>query len=287
MSETIDDQVRNLPPDWWQRASTVDVLLKWFKTHIVGLLFGGSSKGVFQYFLFTGFLLNRDGELLWLTAGHVIDNISTVLNAKDFSLSVIRWLDGYEVPGAEAIPVNVSQLRMKSWTSIGLDFGAIALPLLEKLNLQANNQVTVMDERIWRNLKHASPEGYYVIGYPRIWNDFKETPTEGNRVLRSLKANLACLPIQPVHPPADADNDPFWYNEGAFYGKVLRFPDMPAFKVEDIAGMSGGPILSIERTPEAQFAYRLVGIQVKWKPDSEIVCAEPVDKIASVLSDWL
>jgi hypothetical protein len=287
MSDSIEDQVRNLPPDWWQRVSTVDALVKHFKTHIVGLLFGGSTKGTFQYFVFTGFLLDHNDELLWLTAGHVIDNITAALNSPDFSLSVMQWLDGYDVPGAESVPVNVPQLRMKSWTSIGLDFGAIALPLLEKHNILANKQLTVMNEIIWKNLKEASPEGYYVIGYPRIWNDFKETPAEGNKVLRSIKADIACLPLQLVSPPSGSDKDAFWDNRNAFYGQIVRFPDMTNFRIDDIVGMSGGPILSIERTPEAKFAYRLAGIQVGWKPESEIVRAEPIDAIASVLADWL
>jgi hypothetical protein len=281
-----EEQVRNLPPDWWQHAAAVDALVKYFRSHIVGLLFGGSTHGKFQYFLFTGFLSEHNNELLWLTAGHVIDNITASFNSPNFSLSVMRWLDGYDVPGAESVPVNVAQLRMKSWTSTGLDFGAVALPLLEKHNILANKQLTVMNEEVWKNLKQAAPEGYYVIGYPRIWNEFTETPVEGNKILRSIKADIACLPVQPVYPPTDTEQDPFWDNCNAFYGQLLKFPDMTDFKIEDIVGMSGGPILSIERTPDAKFAYRLAGIQIKWKPESEIVCAEPIETIASVLSNW-
>ena len=67
---------------------------------------------------------------------------------------------------------------------------------------------------------------------------------------------------------------------------MLPFPDAPNLKVENIEGMSGGPILSIERTEDYKIAIRFVGIQSSWKPTSGIVRAEPIDEIASVLSKW-
>lgn len=287
MAESPEEMLRNLPPDWWQRALAIEELLKWFKEFIVGLLVGGSVNGKFQYFLYTGFLLHYKGNLLWLTAGHVVDNLSQILSSPNFSLSIMRWIDGYDVPGAEAIPVNHSNMLMKSWISEGLDFGAIVIPLLESQNLLANEKISVMEERIWRNLKYASPEGYYVVGFPRVWNDFKETPVKGNQVLRSIKANLACLPAQPISPPIDSSSETFWKHSGAFYGKIIQYPDRPNLKVEDIAGMSGGPVLSIERSEDSKIGIRLAGIQVEWKPDSGIVRAEPIDAVAKALDKWL
>ena len=285
MTEKIEDKVRNLPSDWWQHASVVQGLIKYFKSHIVGLLLGGSINKTYQYYLYTGFILNHKENFLWLTAGHVIENITAVLSSTNFSLSVIRWLDGYDVAGAESFPVNVANLRMKSWVSEGLDFGVIAFSDLEKQIISANKNISVMNEKIWKNLNKASPEGYYVIGYPRIWNIYKETPIESNKVLRSIKADLACLPLEPISPVANAE-DPFWDKKNAFYGKIIKYPDLEDFRIDDIVGMSGGPILSIERTSESKFAYRLVGIQVKWKPEMKIICAEPIESIALALSKW-
>ena len=290
MSETSENQVLNMPQDWWQRASIVDVLIKLFQTHVVGLLISGHSRNKHQYYFYTGFLVYYSDKLLWFTAGHVIDNISATIASSNFLISVMRWLDGCEVQGAEAIPVSIPQLKMKSWTSIGIDFGVIEISLLERENILANKDIAVMDGRIWNNLKLASPEGYYVVtnqGYPRIWNDFEEKRVEGNKILRSIKTNMACLPLQPVYPPSETTDDSFWKNKNSFYGKIINYPDIPNFTIEDISGMSGGPIISIERTPESQFLYRLAGIQVSWKSDSMIVRAEPIDLIASVLADWI
>jgi hypothetical protein len=176
---------------------------------------------------------------------------------------------------------------MKSWTSEDLDFGAIIIPFLDSQSLLANQNVSVMEERIWRNLNQASPEGYYVLGFPREWNDLREIPVKDNKILRSIKADLACLPAQLISLPADISDDTFWDKPGAFYGKLLEYPDNPDLRVENIEGMSDGLILSIERTENSQIAIRLVGIQSKWKPGSGIVRAEPIDAIAAVLAEWV
>jgi hypothetical protein len=231
-------------------------------------------------------LLEYKGKLLWLTAEHVIDNLSQALSSPVFSLSVMRWIDDFDVPGAEAIPVNHSQLKMKSWTSEGLDFGAIIIPFLESQNLLANEKVSVMEERIWKNLMLASPEGYYVAGFPRSWNEFNEKPVGENKILRSIKADIACLPVKPLKPPNNSEDDHFWDKQGAFFGELLPFPDAPNLKVDNIEGMSGGPIFSIERTKDYKIAIRLVGIQSSWKPAFGIVRAEPIDEIVEVLSEW-
>jgi hypothetical protein len=287
MSKSPEEMIRDFPSDWWQQARAIEILIEWFKPFIVGLMVGGSVMGEFQYSLYTGFLLYHRDRLLWLTAGHVVDYLSQVLSSENFTLTVMRWLDDYKVPGAEAIPVNRPQLRMKSWTAEGLDFGAIVIPYLDAHSLLANQNVSVMEEGIWRNLKLASPEGYYVLGFPREWNDLKEIPVQDNKILRSIKADLACLPAQPISPPTDISDDAFWDKPGAFYGKLLEYPDNPNLKVENIKGMSGGPILSIERTENSQIAIRLVGIQSMWKPGVGVVRAEPIDAIATVLTEWI
>lgn len=286
MSNSNEDQVQNMPPNWWQRASIVEVLVKQFQTHIVGLLLGGSVNGRFQYSLYTGILVKYGDELLWFTAGHVVDNIQTVIKSPNFKPSIMRWLDGYDVPGAESVPLYLQNLTMKSWTSIGLDFGVIKVSILEKENLLANNKISVINATIWKNLSKATPEGYYVIGFPKIWNNFSEKRVEGNKILRSLKADIACLPLLPVDLRVDL-KDEIKKNRNSFYARILKYPDNPEFTMENIEGMSGGPILSIERTPESRFAYRLVGIQAGWLPNLEIIRAEPIDCIVSVLDDWL
>ena len=287
MTNKHNTKIDNLPQDWWQNIQTAEALTNQFKKHIVGLLIDGSINDKSQHFLYTGVLLEYEERMLWLTAGHVIDNIQKVLNHSEFKISIMRWLDDYDVPGAKSIPINYSNLDMLSWTSKGIDFGVINISPLEKQCLLANNDTIPINSEIWKNLKHASPEGYYIVGYPRIWNNYNEQRLEGNKILKSIWTNIACIPILPILAPSDTKSDPFWKNDNGFYGQILNYPDMQEFQVEDIAGMSGGPVFSIERTPSSQLAYRLAGIQVAWKPSSGIIRAEPIDIIESMLKSWL
>jgi hypothetical protein len=90
MSKSPEEMIRNFPSDWWQHARAIEELIKWFRTFIIGLLVGGAIKGEFRYFLYTGFLLYHKDKILWLTAGHVLDNLSQVLSSENFTLTVMR-----------------------------------------------------------------------------------------------------------------------------------------------------------------------------------------------------
>jgi hypothetical protein len=73
---------------------------------------------------------------------------------------------------------------------------------------------------------------------------------------------------------------------GAFYAKVLDVRRSETETLTSIKGMSGGPIVSIERTPDSRLKYRLYGIQSQWLPNSRILKAEPVAKVAAIIRDW-
>ena len=287
MDESTKNKIYNFPLNWWQNITIAEILTRQFKKHIVGLLIDGSIKGESQHYLYSGILLEYKGSLLWLTAGHVIDNIDSVLKHPSFKVSTMRWLDDYDTPEAGSIPINYSNLDMRSWTTQNIDFGVINIALLERQCLKANKETIAINSEIWRNLNQASPEGYYIVGYPRAWNNYSEKRLEGNKILKSIWTNIACIPLLPIAPPSNTNDDPFWNSDGAFYGQLINYPDMEDFQIETISGMSGGPIFTIERTPNSQFAYRLAGLQSAWKPESKIIRGTPIDLIEKALDKWL
>jgi hypothetical protein len=287
MVDSPSSKMLELPDDWWQRASTVNVLIELFEHHILGLLIGGMTNSVFQYSLYTGFLLLHGDELLWITAGHVVEEIDQILESHDFHVSVMKWLDGFDVPGAETVPVHRENLQSKSWKSEGIDVGVALLSPLDARNLLANKELFPIEETIWMKLAEASPEGYYLLGYPRAWNQFEERPAPDKKVLRSITANLACIPVIEIIPSDDATPESFWSNPTAFFGKIIEYPDVPSFDVDDLHGMSGGAIVSVERDPDGRIRYRLVGVVSKWLRSESIVRAEPIKELAHAIDVWL
>ena len=274
------------PPDWWRKPGVIEFLFREFRQFVIGLLISYSSNDVSTYRFYTGFLLENKEHLFWMTAGHIIDQIDQILQAGN-KISSMRWFDGYPKEGAETIPINFHSLRKKSWISLGIDAGVIDISLLEKENILKNNLVNPMNKQIWDQVEQAKPEGYFVVGFPRIFNNYNERPAQKNKVLKSIRADYACIPLDKLAFPVNDPNTEFFDKPDAFYGQLIDQQLDPVDFVHSIQYMSGSPIFSIERTQEVNILYRLVGIQKKWLPESRRICAEPIGRIIQELNSWL
>jgi len=285
--EEIRRKMLDLPQNWWRTTIAAGSLIQWFKGHVLPLLLAGVVNQNSQYCVYTGVLLNHAGRSVWLTAGHVVDELQLFLHSPLFKTTQLTWLDGYDVEKAEVVPLHRRDIPMKSWREVGLDVGAVLPSMLDALNIQKNDKVRPIDAVIWKNLASASPEGYFAIGYPRPWSHHTETPRPDKKVLHSIRADIACIPLEPAPPPSDLRHRPEWTDPSAFYGRILPYLDEPTFEVDDIRGMSGGPILSVERDPSGRIVYRLVGVIQSWSPSLSTIRAEPVDRVAKVIEEWL
>ncbi len=286
LMKTLQDHILELPDDWWKTTSSCQTLLQWFRTHSVGLLVAGQAGPSSQHAVYSGFLLEYGDDLLWMSAGHVIDDIDAILRSESFKITAMVWLDDFPVSGGENLIVHDKKLIMKSWENAGLDFGVIKLSVLDAANLRLNPRVNILEDRIWRHLDKANPEGYYLIGFPKDLVESSERPADSGRTWKSITAHIACVPLVEVPHKLDSKSD-FWNDSGAFYARVIPYPDIPELELGSIVGMSGGPILSIERNNEGKLIYRLVGIQSTWLPSDQIVRAAPIAKISEVLEHWL
>ena len=271
--------------DWWQQPDVVSILYQQFKTHILGLLISGFSD-TSDYEFYTGFLFRHREHLFWLTAGHIIDKIEFILSKKREKL-IMRWFDGYPNENAGAIPINITSMKMKSWNKQNLDAGVIKLGYLEEQDLLANNSITPLDARIYLHKETAKPDGYFLIGFPRKYNQYHEKPFRNNKTKKSLRSDYACIPVEKIPIPIEDANLDFFNKPDAFYGQLLDEQLDPDNYLGSINYMSGSPIFSIERTKEGKFVYRLFGIQTKWLPESRRICAEPINKIINEFEMWL
>jgi len=283
MSEDIYEKMKTLPSTWWQNASSATALVEWFKFHVIGLLMAGTLANEWQYDVFSGFLLQQSTVLLWVTAGHVIDRVSEILSSADFKITLFTWLDWYDKPGAEGVRVHNRDLLMKSWKSEGLDLGVVAIQGLDAGNIRANEAVRPLDERVWRTLRSTTIEGHYLIGFPSAWTEVTSRTERNATVRRRIKADIACLPVG-VLPPDESDQG---HGRKLFPAKVLPYLDMPEFEVDDIGGMSGGPLLSVGRTDKGQVAYRLVGLEATWRRSDSRIQVVPIASIVPALETWV
>jgi hypothetical protein len=238
--------------------------------------------------LYTGFLLDYKGVLLWITAGHVVDRINAVLSNRNVEISGIRWVDQCDTPGAESIPIGRT-LCCYSATGIDIDFGAIKIQGLEADSIRACEETKPLTEEVWMGLDRAHPEGYYMLGYPKEGFEIKEGVDPSGQVWGVVEAKLAFLPVERMdyedrHQLEGGTN--WWDKSSSFFGQICSYTDPTVPHPWDIDWMSGAPVLSIEREPGG-IRYRLVAIQSSWVKSARQIRAEPIQNAVLLLEDFL
>ena len=284
-------QMRELPAEWWKWVRTAQVLSEWFFRHMLGLAITYDEQNERHRAHVSGFLVDYRGKLCWFTAGHVIEEILRVRNDPKYEMVDFRWLDRHSAKGADTLPAHNKLPAAHYQYAGGLDFGMIVIEGLDELHVRSNESLSLMTEQGWANLESSDPDGYYLIGFPAEWQSVDETPVGTRQTKVALIAPLSCLPVGRIDPPLTSVRDEFWDDEEAFYGEIAAFErvENPAeSQPSDIVGMSGGPLLSLERQPDGRIRYRLCGVLASWNKSKRFVRVEPILRIVSDLVDpWL
>ena len=275
------------PTDWWQRLVTIDYLIKnLLGRHIVGLRLSGSVGQGMQSKIYTGFILEYRQHHLWVTAGHVIDEIRQTLFSQNFTVSKMTWVDVFNTPGAEAVPVHDRNLYMESWFTTGLDFGVVILGVLDAGEIMSNKQMKVVTEEDWAELDNPAPDGYLIVGFPKILSNITTKMLAASRSGVPLDTKLVGYPIQRLNWMKPLMYDEFLDDPNAFYGEILHYPDNPDYEVSEIEWMSGGPVFSLRINEKGKITYRLVALQKDWDHGDKMR-AVPIDKIIKAIDEWI
>lgn len=278
--------IKNFPDDWWQNQGTSEAFSKLFKKLTLPLLLAGSVDGNIQYNVYSGFLLELDQNLVWISAGHVIEDIICNIRSPSFQVIKMAWMDSYDKENAEFVTLHRKNIPMKSWKSLGYDVGIIIPSLLDVGNLYKNENAIFINPIIWKNVDKARPEGFYAIGYPKtLWNH--STSQIQNKILHTINSQIICLPLKQIQPPSELKRNPGWSNPDSFFGELIPYVDNPEFQFEEAKGMSGGLILSVERDTDGQIRYRLFGIIQSFAESQYIFRAEPIQKLTKMIKDWM
>ena len=282
----IESKELKLPVDWWQREHVCLQLRDVFQRHMAGLHVRFRHRGEVQHELFSGFLVFHRELYMWITAAHVIQLIDTLKQDPDVTITGASLIDnGFQGDNA-SIPIGLDSVVMFQADPDGLDFGIIWLRPAYALPILNNPKMQFMDKEIWRNHERASPEGFYVIGFPYKWNIFQE-PNGGKGLLTT---GIACFPATRIGDRGEDANegtDRFWGHPEGLYLQLEPFADTGTYCTEKIEGMSGGPVVSVERNAVGQLVYRLYGVQSAWLPQSRIARAVQIGAIVHVIDEPL
>lgn len=219
--------------------------------------------------VFSGFVVEIEGIWLYITAGHVLRRIREATDA-GYAFSTWRFREGRLDPALRhsGIPYD---FRLEEWLVIenddtGLDYAAVGIYGLTRANLEVGGVVPVK-EHTWGEYT-AEHDYWALVGAPaeRVSHDGRST----------LSLSLTLIPLEESAPPepdtAKSDN--------RFYARI---PANAECTVENIDGMSGGPIFALKRL-ENEIRYKAIGIQSGWFRPDRILFACPFSTFANELA---
>ncbi len=280
------EEILELPDDWWQEEVVAKTLSHSFSDHIVGIELMCTTPSGPKCEMMTGFLMQIDSLCLWITAGHTIEYFRDILTNTQVRLVSSKLVDNCKNRDAAGIPLSLTDDMMYS-AGEDMDFGAIALRPGYAAPLLGNPGVRPLTPESWRGHESCKPEGYYLVGIPNEWCTSEEVRGSSEPLVSVARCEIACIPLIRIQPPKNAQPVEFWDDPSAFYAELLPITDNSNHTLESIKGMSGGPIVSIERTSDGQLKYRLFAVQSKWLGTSRMLRAEPIGRIIDVIAQGM
>ncbi len=255
-------------PDWRSRVFSDAFFYHHARQYLVTLHVEILQLQEAKNIAYTGFLVSIRGGMLWMTAGHVVDEIQAILNDNAVTVLSAGWVDGYGDTRAGRIPCDLPSTPMLSYFSRGVDVGLVKIRPSEARPLEANASLRCLRIDFNHGDRTDEPTGYFVVGAPIESLAIKAVGQD--EFLGSI--NRYALPMVPVAGDASLPGtDPlFWNRESDLYGKLIDYSDDTPRSVKSIRGMSGGPVFAVYVDGQ-NLGVELVGVQSAWLGDSRIV----------------
>ncbi len=218
--------------------------------------------------------------MFWVTAGHVVQEMEKLKELATTRFVGAQWLDHHPKEEAEAAPTSLEHLDMTRIEEHGTDFGLVKIPEFDCRILCGNPEIEPLNSNAWRGRESAAPEAFFVVGSPKEWSGFKDTPSRSG-VNASVDAILAPVQIEPIQDRRGATPKGFWGCPNSIYARVLSCEHDDGRRLESIVGTSGGAIFGVKPDATNRFRYWWYGVQSSWLPNERILRATRIDSFAS------
>jgi len=122
---------------FWADENRARIFNKCIQKHILSLSVAYLMEGIPRACWVSGFLIQTKGLLIWMTAGHVFNELNRNLKLNEVDGIKARWIDNCPNKEAQYIPCDYQSLHPISIDIEGFDFGIVLLsPLYVKLLLK-------------------------------------------------------------------------------------------------------------------------------------------------------
>lgn len=217
----------------------------------------------------SGFLVSIMDVWFYVTAGHILREINSALNAGSrFDI----WRLGDQTAGNRfndsAIPFDfvLDRWLVIENEDIGLDYAAVALDAMYCRQLAAGGAEPI-EEHAWGDYVTESDQ-WLLVGIP-----FETVKYDGETI---IAAKVVLIPLMPESVPEMAGRK----SENQFYARLDKSSEN---FVTDIAGMSGAPIFSLKKVSD-EWKYCVIGVQSGWYKSSRTITACPFSSFGNAVA---
>ncbi|MBI3523753.1 MAG: hypothetical protein HY066_04385 [Betaproteobacteria bacterium] len=220
--------------------------------------------------VFSGFMIDVQGEWFYVTAGHIIPKIFKALAAGS---SFDVWRFGDQTAGDRfkgiAVPYdfNADTWLVLEDQDLGLDYAAVHVGNFYRRQLEAGG-VTAIGKEAWSD--HTTEcDHWSLVGIPSETVDY-----DGVTI---ITARVVIAPLVPAEEPELAGNKV----QNQFYAKPLDGSD--AF-FKDADGFSGGPVFALKRVSD-KWLYGVIGVQSAWYSSTKTLAICPFSSFGFALEE--
>jgi hypothetical protein len=257
----------------WHREEHVQELMLRIKKHLVPIYFKHrlGVNGDLTHAIYSGFLFASGDYRLWVTAAHVVRELYDLDADPMVRDRHLAFADDFDEFAARVVPLDLHTVMRFTPNDPTLDFGFLILHNHYTRLFYANPNVEFLDD----NDLIARTDGavaFYVVGYPQMLHVARTTDLTHGREQGILFPALACIPLTPVDHDADDTPTDFWGDQRSFYFELVS-AEPPNRDIEQIGGMSGGPIIAVIQTGDETYEYKLLAVQASWLPGKRAIRA--------------
>jgi len=261
----------------WNEEQVVSYYCRHLVAICVTYSYKNLSKREVKFRAVSGTVISINGKFLLLTAGHSLKNLCDATHHPDIEIHSIALADtfGPLAKGNKTIPFDFEEALKFFVDKDGLDFGLVALSSYYVPLLHANGIVATHPEN-WKKQQSLDFDGYVMLGFPEDSTSLQESGYAAAETV-TAKVVATLIPITRLDGPPQ-DLTPTLHER--FVGVIE-----PSVSIEDIAGMSGGPIFGFRHEPKA--AYHVVAIQSSWIPNQRITFGCLMPTIGKILEEMV
>jgi hypothetical protein len=227
-----------------------------FSKHFVPIHFYFLKGEKEHHAVISTFLISIRNAWFLITAGHCLRDVKDNIEKYGCILKKSQLIDygGMNSRHRHGVPFDYESAPKLDVKDEKYDYGIIYLNTYY-VDLLKKNNVVPLNEEVWEK-QPRDPEFYFLLGVP---GKLTEVHNDTITITTSINFVEKCEQKPEIFGKTEAPT---------FYGKISLDE-----KVQDIEGMSGGPIFSFKRTESGQLKYWLHAIQSRWIKRQKLIAA--------------